>query len=389
MTRDYRTMADVLVDGYLGSRLERAGDPPGLREAAVDLATTALVSPGLEQLMRHQLDQLRGPSSEAVPDAYLADEAATEDALQRAAAGLRVAAAQTGRILEPRSFERGAALRLADDPRLALRAELARVPRPVTRPEALRWSLEPTPWANANDRDEVGLWPPPGLDAAAALRCLPGGASALARVEGGPHVDWIQIGMMERHFTPARRYPDRPSRLVLIGVGLEITDTEPPARSLPFASSPWHLWIAPWRRLAPTADTDAAIRQLSTLNSPLVALADDGRGGALLRRAGLGGPPFLLAPVLPLVMALGLEPTPGISGFSLGDADGPGLVGRQWRGHLVHDGNYQPLTPAVEGADLLVRPDLLARLLDIVGAVRTRTGVSVSRRDGDEDGEDE
>jgi hypothetical protein len=119
-----------------------------------------------------------------------------------------------------------------------------------------------------------------------------------------------------------------------------------------------------------------------------VALADDGREGALLRRAGLGGPPFLLAPVLPLVVALGLEPTPTISGFSLGDGDGPGLVGRQWRGHLVHDGNYQPLAPAVEGADLVVRPDLFARLLDIVGESRTRTGVSVSRRDGGEDDEE-
>jgi hypothetical protein len=387
MNRDNRAMAEGLVDGYLGFRLEQAGDPPGLREAAADLAATAFASPDLEQLMRHQLEQLRGLHSKAVPDAYFADEAATEDALQRAAAGLRVAAAQNGRILDPRSFERGAALRLADNPRLALRAELARVPRPATRPDEVRWSFEPAPWAD--DRDEADRWPPPGLDSAASLRCLPGGASALARVEGGPHVDWIQIGMIERHLTPARRYPDRPSRLVLIAVGLEITDTEPPARSLPFASSPWHLWIAPWRRLDPTADADSAIRQLSTLSSPVVALAEDGRGGALLRRAGLGHPPFLLAPVLPLVVALGLEPTPTISGFSLSDVDGPGLVGRQWRGHLVHDGNYQPLAPAVEGADLVVRPDLFARLLDIVGEARTRTGVSVSHRAGDDSGEDE
>jgi len=387
MSRDHRAMADALVDGYLGSRLEQAGDPPGLREAVVDLAATAFANPDLEELMRHQLEQLRGRGSKAIPDAYFADEAATEDALQRAAAGLRVAAAQNGRILDPRSFERGAALRLADNPRLALRAELARVPRPATRPEELRWSLEPAPWAH--DRDETDRWPPPGLDAAASLRCLPGGASALARVEDGPHAGWIQIGMIERHLTRARRYPDRPSRLVLIGVGLEITDTAPPARSLPFASSPWHLWIAPWWRLEPTTNAGAAIQQLSTLSAPVVALADDGRGGALLRRAGLGGPPFLLAPVLPLVVALGLEPTPGISGFSLGDGDGPGLVGRQWRGHLVHDGNYQPLAPAVEGADLVVRPDLFARVLDIVGKGRTCTGVSVSCRDGDEDGEDE
>jgi hypothetical protein len=64
-------------------------------------------------------------------------------------------------------------------------------------------------------------------------------------------------------------------------------------------------------------------------------------------------------------------------------------VGRQWRGHLVHDGSYQPLAPAVEGADLVLRPDLFARLLDIVGGARARTGVSVSHQAAAEDGEND
>lgn len=387
MSRDYRAMANGLVDTFLGHRLEAAGNPPGLREATVDLAATALESHVLEQLMRHQLEQLTSPSSKAVPDAYFADEAAIEDALQRAAAGMRVAAAQNGRILDPRSFEHAAALRLSDNPRLAIRAELARVPRPATRPEALRWSLEPAPWSHG--RNEDNAWPPVGLDAASSLRCLPGGASALARVDDGPHSDWVQIGMIERHLTPAHRYPDKPSRLVLVGLGLEITDTEPPATSLPFTSSPWHVWIAPWRRLDPTATADAAAQELSTLSSPVVALAHDGHEERGPRRAGLGRPPFLLAPVLPLVVTLGLQPTPGICGFSLSDGDGPSLVGRQWQGHLVHDGSYQPLAPAVEGADLVLRPDLFARLLDIVGGARARTGVSVRHQAAAEDGEND
>jgi hypothetical protein len=96
MSRDYRAMANGLVDTFLGHRLEAAGNPPGLREATVDLAATALESHVLEQVMRHQLEQLTSPSSKAVPDAYFADEAAIEDALQRAAAGMRVAAEQNG-----------------------------------------------------------------------------------------------------------------------------------------------------------------------------------------------------------------------------------------------------------------------------------------------------
>lgn len=228
-----------------------------------------------------------------------------------------------------------------------------------------------------------------GLVAASSLRCLPGGASALARVEDGPHTGWVQIGMIERHLTPARRYPAWPSRLVLIGLGMEITEQQPPATSLPFTSSPWHLWIVPGRRLDPTATADAAAQELAALSSPVVALADDGRGERGPRRAGLGRPPFLLAPILPLVVTLGLQPTPEICGFSLSDDDGPGLVGRQWRGHLVHDGSYEPLVPAVEGSDLILRPDLLAQLLDIVGEARVRTGVSASYQAGDEDGQDE
>ncbi|OSY35147.1 MULTISPECIES: hypothetical protein [Pseudonocardia] len=83
-------------------------------------------------------------------------------------------------------------------------------------------------------------------------------------------------------------------------------------------------------------------------------------------------------------MALGLVPTPGISGFSLGDRDGPGLVGRVWRSDLVHDGGYQPAFPAVDGADLLLRPDLFQRLQRITGESRARVGVSVSYHSDDD-----
>jgi hypothetical protein len=385
MSRDYLAMASELVDTFLGGRLEAAGEIPGLRDATVALTARALENARIEQLMRQQLDQLTHLSSKRIPDAYLADEAATEDALQRAAAGIRMAAAANGRILDP-SFERAAARRLGDNPRFAIRAEIARIPRPVTRPEALRWSIESAPWADKSDEDDI--WLPNGLNAASQLRCLPGGASALARVEDGPHEGWIQIGMIERHLTPARRYPARPSRLILISVGLEITETSPPAKSLPFAASPWLLWVIPWQHLDPAATADAAAQDLSRLSCPLVALADDGRRGQGSRGTGPGTPPFHLAPVLAAVITLGLWPTPGICGFSLSDDDGPGLIGRQWRGHLVHDGNYEPLMPAVEGADLIIRPDLFAQLLDIVGKTRVHSGISASYKTGERKGQD-
>ncbi|MBG0564875.1 hypothetical protein [Actinoplanes aureus] len=59
------------------------------------------------------------------------------------------------------------------------------------------------------------------------------------------------------------------------------------------------------------------------------------------------------------------------------DDDGVAMVGRQWRGFLVHDGSYSPLEPAVHGTDLLIRPDLYEQLLSAVGAHRLATGVVV------------
>jgi len=384
---DHRAFASSLVDEHLGPRLEAAGNPAGLREAAVDLAAAAFAGDA-DGLMRAQLRHLLHPSSSRLPDAYLADEAVAEDVLQRAAAGLRSALARAGTLVDARSFERAAAARLRDDPRLAVRAELARVPRPLTRPKPLRWSIEPAPWAGGRGPDD-DPWPPAGVDAVAAMRCLPDGAAALARVDDGPRAGWTQIGMIERHQTPVRRYPDRPARQVLIAVGLEVTDTEPPADSLPFAWSPWQLWTLPWRRLDPTGDADTVAHQLATGTWPAVALTDGGWTDPNYERTGLGSPPYVLAPVLAVVAALELEPTRGVCGFSLSDGDGPGLVCRQWRGHLVHDGNYQPLTPAVEGADLLVRPDLFARLRDTAGDARIHTGFSVNHRTGGEAAADE
>jgi len=378
MSDNGKAQAAHLVDGLLGDRLNFAGNPTGLRQAVIALAAGTLETGEFEQLIRDQLRQLRHPSSTAIPDAYLADEAAAEDALQSAAAGIRLAMAQNGHIVDAQSFERGAAHRLSDDPRLAIRAELARVPRPLTRPQPLQWSITPAPWASDPRNDT--LWPPPGLDATVDLRSVPGGSAALACVEAGPHVGWVQIGLIERQRTPPHRYPERPDRSVLVGVGLEVADGEPPEGSLPFTSMPWQFWTVPWQHIDGTTNAERAAAALEADSWAVAALAE-GRPGA----TGLGEPRFRLVPVLPLIVALGLEPTSGVCGFSLSDRHGPALVGRLWRGHLVHDGNYHPVFPAVDGADLLLRADLLERLRGVVGESRFRVGVSVSYHVGEDD----
>lgn len=382
-----REFATHLVDHYLGDRLDAAGSPAGLRETVIDLVIDAL--PDVETLMGTQLELLTNGRRSQLPDAYLADQAAAEDSLQHAAAGLRAALAQAGHLGNAQNFERGAAARLRDDPRAALRAELARIPRPLTRPEALVWSLDPAPWfSDSHQADKP--WPPSGFVSVTGLRSLPGNAMAFARVSEGPHEGWVQIGLFERQRTPARRYPNQPARRLQIAVGLEALDDDPPPGTLPASQAPWQLWTSPWRRLGLGLTTESAVKHISTTGGALTALTDAGATGLIdvprpRTLSGLGLPLYVLAPAASVVAALGLEPTNGICGFSLSDATGEALVCRQWHGHLVHDGNYEPLLPAVAGADLLIRPDLFARLHDTIGATRCRAGVNVHPVSADED----
>ncbi|WP_328410804.1 hypothetical protein [Nocardia sp. NBC_00403] len=63
--------------------------------------------------------------------------------------------------------------------------------------------------------------------------------------------------------------------------------------------------------------------------------------------------------------------------LTLIDGEGPALVCRQWRGFLIHDGNYEPLTPALHGTDLLLRPDLYSKLETAIDPYRLRLGISL------------
>ncbi|GHG41097.1 MULTISPECIES: hypothetical protein [Amycolatopsis] len=370
MTTGHEDVAKYLVQERLAHVLE---DVPMLGRAATELTAVALAEHA-DNLLREQLERLRGRGSQRIPDAYFADEAAAEDSLQRAAAGLRAAMAQTGALTDPHRFERAWTDYLTDDDQLSVRAELARVPRPATRPEALTWSLTSAPWFSERDNDDA--WPPSGIEAVAHLRSLPGDPPPLAEVADGPHAGWLQIGLVEAHHTPARSYPAQPERKVLIVAGLEVVDAAPPAGSAPFTDAPWQLWTVPWDELGLRAE-----QQLPAGAFPAAALTNGGRRARRGGNNGPGLPLLLLAPAPYLLPVLGLRPTSGsFNGFSLSDSDGPGMVCRQWRGHLVHDGNYEPLTPAVEGCDLILRPDLLARLQELACTRRLQVGIDISFR---------
>ncbi len=88
----------------------------------------------------------------------------------------------------------------------------------------------------------------------------------------------------------------------------------------------------------------------------------------------VGERPFSLGLALPLIVALGLEPTQGICGLSLTDRNGHAVVGRLWQPPRPRR-QLPPAVSAVEGADVLLRPDLAQQLHRIAGESRLQVGV--------------
>jgi hypothetical protein len=362
-----------LVDAFLDKRLKDANEPPGLREAVIDQ-----VQDRVDEIRKrggNQIGSLRSSWSRRMPDAYLADEEVLENELQTGAAGIRTARAVEGLLTEdPRGFEHELGRCLAPTARWAMRAEASRVPRPATRPEALEWSLTPIPWV-----EDDSQWPPAAAVALDGARQLVGGGAEPVRVAERPYVGWVQLGFFERQGTLARRYPDVPARRVLICAGLEICDRVPAADSMPLAGAPPNAWSTTYDHLMPGLDPEGANTELRTTQGPFAAVIDyDLQLGAPHRLRGAGLHPFALVPRLEVIALLGLRPERLPLRHVLVDDQGPAVVGRLWRGFLIHDGNYTPLVPGVEGADLIIRPDLYDRLEAAVGKDRISLGCTIS-----------
>ena len=371
-----RERAEGLVDLFLDERLEGASEPPGLREAIIK--GVELRCDEIRQRGSEQIQQQRSPSSRRIPDAYLHDEVVLEDELQKGAAGIRAAQALEGRLLgDPRWFEHSLAARLAPLARWAMRAEASRVPRPPTRPRVLKWSLTPVPWA-----EDDSQWPPPDALALDRARQLAGTDAEPVRVAEAPYAGWVQLGIFEQQGTLGRSYPKVPPRQMLIASGIEVFDEDPPNGSLPLSAARPTAWIVGPDQIDPQLDQDEAGTVLATTQGPVAAMIDyDLELGAphCLRGAGLHQ--FALGPRFEVVAFLGLRPERPSVRHVLVDDQGPALVGRIWRGFLIHDGSYTPLVPGIHGGDLILRPDLYERLESVVGTERMKFGITVTHRE--------
>jgi hypothetical protein len=386
MTRNIpRRQVEGLVRLYLDERLADANEPPGVREAVIQNLEDGIET--MKQRFSEQIGQLRSRSSQRIPDAYFNDEEEIENAIQLAAAGIRAARARAGFLTaDARRSEAGYAFSLAPSARWALLEESSRVPRPATRHHLLARSLTPIPW-----QDNEAEWPPSTAVELEGTRRLTGQDAGPIRVAERPYNDWVQIGMFERQATFAGTYPKQPSRQLLITTGLEVTDASISMDSLPVGTNPPNIWLAPYDHLLPGVVPATVGEILEDLHGPLTMIANyRGQRSAPHRNRGVGLHPFTLVPRLELVAFLDLRPESPTVRHCLIDGQGPALLGRNWRGFLIHDGSYTPLAPAVQGTDLIVRPDLYERLENALDRNRIQFGITVRHFEGeDNDMEDD
>jgi hypothetical protein len=147
---------------------------------------------------------------------------------------------------------------------------------------------------------------------------------------------------------------------------------------MPFAQAPPSPWAICCDQLLPGLDAEVAYMALRTAQGPLSALISyEGQPGAPAHDRGVGLEPFTLIPRIEVIALLGLRPEIPALRHVLVDDNGPAIVGRHWRGFLIHDGNYSPLEPAIHGVDLILRPDLFDTLVNTVGMSRLTLGVTV------------
>jgi len=366
------TGTNELVDAVAGERLSRAEALlPGLGDAVRRRVATEVVEEGHKKRLKRRLDAYGGDRIEKRwPDAYLAQEEAVEDALQRAAAGGRAARLAQGLpVSDPVKWEDQLATALLDDPALPVALEATRHPRPDTAPPPHRgdpvWSAlraraqgQPTGGAQIEAADLQG-----GL----LLGTLTVAAAETAPIRNvGRFRGWRQLAAVEHRTNPPPNRNGDPDLVAVRFRAVELRDsgdfrdlTLPPA-------VPGDLGV--WTTRLPSGVSQSAPTQSWPIvgYDPEVVAAGDARHG-------LGMQTPLLSPIPWLIVTLGLRPG---AHFVLDDDVGPALALVTWRTEYETSA-YHLAWPRLRGAAIVIRNDLFDRLLGAIpGRLKLRDFVS-------------
>lgn len=336
-----------LIDDVVGARLTRSERLlPQLGAAVRARVTPVLADDQRRSRWRERSRNLNDQTYHHIADAYLAMQAAVEDALQRAAAGGRAVRLATGNpVPDPLSWEDTLASALLDDPTPPLALESLRRPRPdLPPPSPQDLQGQPLPPNTSTE----GTTPITGTVAITP-------ATAVATIRTGPHRGWRILATAENRTIPnAQRYgPGRHLRRYR-AVEIRQTDDSTALTAPPLAPGNIRTWWEPIHT-APWPPDLHHTQPLVGLDQDLAALAD--------APTGLGVPAPLLTPTSTLLYTLDLQPE---APFTLHDPDGPALTLVTWRTEY-ESGGYRLPWPRLRGCALLIRPDVLDRLREQIG----------------------
>jgi hypothetical protein len=324
---------------------DRAPFRPEIVNEQVDGFRLAVV-----ELIAHEMDdeQFTSESQKAAremgnrewPDAVLLDQHAAEEALQRAAGAIRAHLAPHGTVVTNAvewEDDLGDLLKLTPVPGMF---ERGRIPRPALPPPPV--GIEPTPQPEASEETrsaDGGRQPSPWL--------------APKSEAGEPYAGWFVLAYCELRRVSTRQGPVKQDQRSYIEAGAEVdlAALDESDWGQPLGDVTLGQWLYPKRQ----AEAVGGRTRLAATAHAVGPFVDD--------RARLGLPQ-MLAPTAELVHVLDL------SGVSLNgtemvmrDPIGPALAHVVWRASYRHS-DYHMSYPRLDGAALLLRPDLVRRLKD-------------------------
>lgn len=353
---------DELIESVAGVRLQEGEQfLPGLRNAVRTRVAISLNEKSFKKQLNSQLDSLASRARKRWPDAFLAHEQTIEETLQSIATGGRTARLIDGvPILNPIAWEDELASVLLNDPTIPLILEALRQPRPNFAPPLGRGH---NIWAQVRER-AAGSSDMPIEEAAeqyeslsATLTIKP--ASSASVVESGIFKGWYWFGTMEKRLV---KHPDWNRDADLVSKRyriLEVRDLgDRQALTLPPVTRGdlrmWRAGIDPYFSIPLFGTTQPLVGEDREL-----AMIRDGRQG-------LGVPDSLLTPTESLIALLNLRP--GVP-CTYEDKDGIGFALVTWRAEYdISD--YYLAWPRTCGSGIVIRPDLLIRLVAAVGEPR-------------------
>ncbi len=353
---------DGLLESVAGRRLQRGEQLlPRLRRAVRARLEMSLNEEAFKKRLKSQLDSLAGVRRERWPDAFLAPEQVIEETLQSVATGGRTARLIAGNpVSNPIRWEDELASTLLDDPIIPLTIEACRQPRP---------SLHPPPskghalWDQIRERaaggsaayieeatEENGIF-------FATITMKP--SSFLPAVEHENFRGWYWIATMEQRSLKLSGQHNKPSLVSKRFCVLEVRDVNDRQALLlpPITTGDLRMWRT-------EVNTDFGSPKFDS-SQPIIGMDNElsmiGDG-----RQGLGAPDSLLVPTASIIAVLNLHP--GVT-CNYEDKDGIGLALAIWRAEY-DTSEYHLAWPRICGSGIMIRPDLLERLIAVVGKPR-------------------